>query len=94
MWEQYIRYLKEWANEHSDDCYEGMSPACYEEWLDNENEEYEDDDEDAEDVRCFWCEEKYSKDECKYELNMRGYLCPRCRDALWTRGEKLRYRET
>lgn len=38
-WNNYIEYLKDWANQHSDEMCEGMSPACYEEFLDNEYEE-------------------------------------------------------
>lgn len=38
-WDNYISYLHEWAREHSDEVYAGMSPACYDEWQDCENEE-------------------------------------------------------
>lgn len=31
-WERYIRYLVDWAISHNSDEYEGMSPACYDEW--------------------------------------------------------------
>lgn len=31
-WERYITYLVQWAINHSSDEYEGMSPACYDEW--------------------------------------------------------------
>lgn len=44
MWKLYIEYLKQWAEDHSDEECEGMSPACYDEWVDNEF--YEDIDED------------------------------------------------
>jgi hypothetical protein len=37
-WTQYINYLIDWANTHKDIKYEGMSPACYDEWCDNEYE--------------------------------------------------------
>ena len=37
-WQRYIAYLKEWAETHSDEAFAGMSPACYDEWLDNEGE--------------------------------------------------------
>lgn len=36
MWKLYIEYLKQWAEDHSDEECEGMSPACYDEWCDNE----------------------------------------------------------
>ena len=43
QWEKYIEYLKKWAEEHSGKEYEGMSPAGYNEWQDNENEQTGDD---------------------------------------------------
>lgn len=36
-WQRYIAYLKEWAETHSGEEFAGMSPACYDEWLDNES---------------------------------------------------------
>lgn len=39
-WQLYIQYLKEWAKNHKDEWYEGCSPACYEEFLDNDIEDY------------------------------------------------------
>lgn len=41
-------------------------------------------------VRCGWCEEIFTKDECKFEMDM-GWLCPRCQDALYARGETTVY---
>lgn len=38
-WDKYIEYLKRWAETHSDNEFEGMSPVCYDEFLDNEEEE-------------------------------------------------------
>lgn len=38
-WSKYLQYLYVWAVEHSDPVFSGCSPACYDEWLDNENEE-------------------------------------------------------
>ena len=35
-WKKYINYLKEWIEVHSDPMSEGMSPACYDEFCDNE----------------------------------------------------------
>ena len=35
-WQQYIQYLKDWAEDHSSELCDGMSPVCYDEWLDNE----------------------------------------------------------
>lgn len=37
-WSKYINYLIEWAMEHSGVEYDGMSPACYDEWCDNEDD--------------------------------------------------------
>lgn len=36
MHERYLRYLQDWIIDHYDDCFEGSSPACFEEWKDNE----------------------------------------------------------
>lgn len=38
-WSVYISYLFEWANDHAD---ARMSPACFDEWDDMENDEEED----------------------------------------------------
>lgn len=38
QWKRYIKYLKMWSLDHQDDCYEGMSPACYDEFCDNDDE--------------------------------------------------------
>lgn len=35
-WENYIQYLHAWADDHSTNEYLGQSPACYDEWCDNE----------------------------------------------------------
>ena len=37
-WSKYINYLIKWAMEHSGAEYDGMSPACYDEWRDNEDD--------------------------------------------------------
>lgn len=42
LWQDYILYLYNWTAEHSDCEFAGCSPACYQEWLDCENEEEED----------------------------------------------------
>ena len=41
--ERYINYLINWAIEHNDEAFEGCSPACFDEWFDNEGEEDEED---------------------------------------------------
>lgn len=38
-WSEYIMYLLKWSSEHADKEFAGMSPACYDEWLDNERGE-------------------------------------------------------
>lgn len=38
-WNNYIEYLKDWARQHEEQKFEGMSPICYGEFLDNENEQ-------------------------------------------------------
>lgn len=43
-WERYINYLSSWVLSHNDEACDGMSPKCYDEWCDNE-----DNDEDWED---------------------------------------------
>lgn len=37
QWKKYIEYLKNWAEEHKDDSFEGMTPASYDEWEENED---------------------------------------------------------
>lgn len=36
-WERYVSYLHEWAFSHASHEYTGMSPACYQEWSENED---------------------------------------------------------
>ena len=38
QWERYLKYLMMWILDHRDNCYEGMSPACYDEFCDNDDE--------------------------------------------------------
>lgn len=42
LWTQYIAYLHEWANDHKDAAFCGCTPACFEEWYDNEHAEEDD----------------------------------------------------
>lgn len=35
-WYDYLDYLKNWADQHADHKFSGMSPVCYDEYLDNE----------------------------------------------------------
>lgn len=37
--ERYLRYLQDWIIDHSDPLFEGSSPAGFDEWKDNEDEE-------------------------------------------------------
>ena len=39
-------------------------------------------------VRCNWCGEIYTADQCVFEANL-GWLCDRCYSAIRSRGEKL-----
>ena len=38
-WRKYLRYLRNWADTHSEPGFYGMTPACFEEWLDCEYRE-------------------------------------------------------
>lgn len=40
-WRRYLEYLKTWADDHADPAYAGMTPACFDEWLENEYAEEE-----------------------------------------------------
>jgi len=44
-WKWYLAYLKEWADDHEGMEFFGQSPACYQEWLDNEMEGMENEEE-------------------------------------------------
>lgn len=35
-WQKYIRYLLQWAFDHSGEGFFGQSPACFDEWRDSE----------------------------------------------------------
>lgn len=39
-WGRYLAYLADWAMEHTDPRFDGMSPASYDEWLDMEETEH------------------------------------------------------
>jgi len=39
LWNKYIQYLHDWAESHSEHTFAGMTPACYDEWYDNEYQE-------------------------------------------------------
>ena len=40
--ERYLNYLMHWIVDHHDDEFEGQSPAGFDEWLENEDTDYED----------------------------------------------------
>ena len=40
LWEEYLDYLESWALHHKDVANYGMSPACFDEWYDNDTEEF------------------------------------------------------
>jgi len=33
VWQQYLQYLRDWVDSHSEVTFYGMTPACFEEWL-------------------------------------------------------------
>ena len=37
--ERYLNYLMSWIADHHEETFKGCSPACLDEWLDNEGEE-------------------------------------------------------
>lgn len=39
MHERYLRYLQDWIIDHYNDRFEGCSPAGFDEWKNNEDEE-------------------------------------------------------
>ena len=41
--ERYLNYLMSWIADHHEETFKGCSPACFDEWLDNEGEEDEKD---------------------------------------------------
>ena len=43
---RYLNYLMSWIADHHEDEFKGCSPACFDEWLDNEYKEDEEDDGD------------------------------------------------
>ena len=40
-WNAYLLYLKDWVKDHAGPEHFGSSPACFDEWQDNEDEEEE-----------------------------------------------------
>lgn len=36
--ELYMNYLEEWQLNHADPVFDGMTPASFQEWLDNDKE--------------------------------------------------------
>ena len=43
-WNEYLQYLRDWADSHGEPGFYGMTPACFDEWLDCEHCEDEADD--------------------------------------------------
>ena len=41
--ERYLNYLMSWIADHHEETFKGCSPACFDEWLDNEGGEDEED---------------------------------------------------
>ena len=48
--------------------------------------------ENEDEVECTWCNDLFSKDQCRKEVDL-GYLCSRCEAAIKSRGEKLTFIE-
>lgn len=59
--ERYINYLINWAINHNDEAYEGCSPAGFDEWLDNEDTDYEDVPDLVLDEGAYECDEHLGK---------------------------------
>ena len=59
--ERYITYLINWAIDHNDEAYEGCSPAGFDEWLENEDTDYEDVPDLVLDEGDYKCEEHLGK---------------------------------
>ena len=38
-WDAYLEYLKDWADGHTEMECQGMSPVCYDEFIDNDYED-------------------------------------------------------
>lgn len=36
IWANYLKYLNQWVDEHTEGEFYGMSPACFDEWKENE----------------------------------------------------------
>ena len=47
-WDKYLLYLVDWAEGHKRKLHKGESPACFQEWKDNELYELGEDDDDDE----------------------------------------------
>ena len=39
VWNAYLLYLRDWIVGNLDNVHYGSSPACFDEWFDNEGEE-------------------------------------------------------
>ena len=59
--ERYINYLINWAIDHNDEAYKGCSPAGFDEWLENEDTDYEDVPDLVLDEGDYKCEEHLGK---------------------------------
>lgn len=46
-WDAYLLYLTDWAESHKRKLHKGESPACFQEWQDNEGSEEDDDEPEA-----------------------------------------------
>ena len=85
-WKRYLDYLRQWIEDHEEYGCVGMSPAYYDEWLNNEAEDEHEDDDICE---CEWCHDNYEYRELKHTLDG-GLICPTCISAIRSRGEKVK----
>lgn len=73
-WQQYIAYLKDWAEDHSSELCKGMSPVCYDEWLDNEYTES-----GLNPSICPYCESENTEQlDFDWESNSAKHICRDC----------------
>ena len=91
-WNEYIDYLRNWAETHSDETFAGMSPACFDEWRDNECEDWIcpecGNSSDSVMTISEWCEELGYSEHLNYlynladKQNMATDICQDCFNSL------------
>lgn len=66
----YLQYLSRWIFDHYEDEFKGCSPACFDEWLDNEYEEDEEDVDDENVADLVLDEGDYERDDYHGEIRI------------------------